>query len=72
MGRYLLSRKMIDINVIEWEKMHDKNQQKESLPMFIAKRQTEYLLNTLLENGFNPKEAKEELQKILTSQTMPL
>jgi len=65
-SRYLLSRKEIDRQIIAWEKLHSKSEQKESLPMYIARRQAIYLLNILIEKGFDLQKAKEELNKILT------
>ena len=66
MSKYILPRKRVDEMVIEWEKMHDKNEQKESLTMFIARKQAEYLLKEFIDNGFDPEVAKIELQKILS------
>jgi hypothetical protein len=66
MSKYILPRKRVDEMVIEWEKMHDKNEQTESLTMFIARKQAEYLLKEFIDNGFDPEVAKIELQKILS------
>jgi hypothetical protein len=66
MSKYILPRKRVDEMVIEWEKMHDKNEQTESLTMFIARKQAEYLLKEFIDNGFAPEVAKTELQKILS------
>jgi hypothetical protein len=53
-----------------WEKMHDKNEQKESLPMFIARQQAKYLLETLVGKGFDVNQAKIELDKILEKDSL--
>lgn len=65
MSKYLLSRKAVDLKIIQWERLHDKNEQKESMPMFIARQQAKYLLGTLVEKGFDVNQAKIELNNIL-------
>jgi hypothetical protein len=65
MSKYILKRNKIDLLVIDWEKLHDENKQTESLPMFIARNQAIFLLNIFIEKGFNPEDAKIELNKIL-------
>lgn len=61
---YLLSRKRIDELTVEWEKLYDKGTSHDSLPMYIAKKQTEYILKELIEKGYYPEKAQEELAKI--------
>ncbi len=43
----LVNRKRVDLWIREWEKLHSKNLQKESLYMFIAHKQTEYVLEKI-------------------------
>ena len=47
MSKYLLSHKNIDEFVIEWEKQHDKAEQKESLVSFISKKSAKHMLLSL-------------------------
>lgn len=63
--KYILSRKAIDLLIIEWEKDYLKSKIKESLPRFIARKQAIYLLQIFIEKGFSVEDAKKELKKLL-------
>jgi hypothetical protein len=65
MSKYILKSKQVGEFVVEWEKSYDKGEQKESLPMFIVKKQTIFLLEILIEKGFNLEDAKTELKKLV-------
>ncbi len=70
MSKYLLSRKAVDVYTIEWEKLHSKSEQTESLTRYIAKKQAIYLLDILIKEGWDEQKAKEELQKILGNKVL--
>jgi hypothetical protein len=47
LSSYLLSRKAVDLAVIEWEKLYDKGKQTMSLPMFIRNKQAIHMAEYL-------------------------
>ena len=50
---------------VEWEKLYDKGLQTESLTRYIARKQAVYLLEILINDGWDEKKAKEGLVEIL-------
>lgn len=64
-SKFLLSRKRIDEISEFWESAYDVGKVTEPLAHFIARRQCAFLLELLLDKGFNEEEAKIELKKIL-------
>lgn len=65
MSKYLLSRKMVDLAIIEWERLFDKKKNTNSLAMFIRNKQAIYMADKLIEDGLisrNLNELKKELE----------
>jgi hypothetical protein len=51
MSKYILTRKQADIFTIQWERLHAKNQQTESLYMFLIKKQALHMADELFHDG---------------------
>ena len=62
---YLMTRKEVDEAVIAWEKLHGKDEQTESMAMYLVKQQFLHMADELFKDGlcFNKLEsAKEKLE----------
>ncbi len=67
MSSYLLSRKAIDLTIVDWEVLYMKGKQTESLERYITKKQALYMAEKLFENGIITeklyKEIKEKMEE---------
>lgn len=64
MSKYLMSRKSVELAVLEWEKLHAKGTNKQSMPMFVRDRQALYMAEQLFLEGIHS-EKLEQLKKEL-------
>ncbi len=64
MSKYLMSRKNIELAVLEWEKLYAKGATRQSMPMFIRDKQALYMAEQLFLEGIHS-EKLEQLKKEL-------